>query len=182
VAFAAYVLATSLLPSATAFSLLYAWYFGFWRALILVSFASTSGATLAFLISRHLFREAWSRYYGSRLIRFNKALEREGAWYLFALRLTPVVPFFLINVIMGLTPIRTRTFWWVSQLGMLPGTAVYVYAGSSAPSLRVLAEEGPRGIPIFQLLLALSLLGVFPLVARAVVRRLRAGRGTEDVA
>jgi uncharacterized membrane protein YdjX (TVP38/TMEM64 family) len=173
IAFVLYALVTGILPSATVFSLLYAWFFGFWRGIVLVSFASTSGATLAFLISRYLFRDVLRGRYGRRLERINAALEQEGTWYLFALRLTPVVPFFVVNAIMGLTPMRTRTFWWVSQLGMLPGPAVYVYAGATAPSLRVLADRGMEGIPVVQLLAALCLLGCFPVVARAVVRRLR---------
>ena len=80
---------------------------------------------------------------GERLLKFNDALEREGPFFLFTLRLIPAVPFFIINAVMGPdTPIRTRTFWWVSQLGMLAGTAVYVYAGSRVPSLQTLAEKG----------------------------------------
>jgi uncharacterized membrane protein YdjX (TVP38/TMEM64 family) len=176
-AFGIYVLITGLsIPGSSVLSLLYGWYFRFWGAVILVSFAATAGATVAFLFSRYLFRDVVRQRFGKRLASVNEALEREGAFYLFALRLTPVIPYFVINALMGLTPMRTRTFWWVSQLGMLPGTFVYVYAGAAAPSLEVLAKDGLRGVPIFQMLLAFLLLGFFPLIARWLVRRLQAAK------
>ena len=140
-AFLIYVTVTGLsLPGAAAMTLIMGWYFGLVRAVILVSFASTLGATLAFLLSRFVLRNSVQQMFGDRLRSFNDALEREGAFYLFTLRLIPVVPFFVINVVMGLTRIRTWTFWWVSQLGMLAGTAIYVYAGSSIPGLTQLAD------------------------------------------
>lgn len=140
-AFLVYVAVTGLsLPGATALSLLYAWFFGFLPAVVLVSFASTAGATLAFLLSRYFFRDAVQNRFGDQLQSFNQALEREGAFYLFTLRLIPAVPFFVINAVMGLTNIPTRTFWWVSQVGMLAGTCVYVYAGASIPRLQQLAD------------------------------------------
>ena len=176
-AFGLYVLVAGLsIPGSSFMSLLYGWYFRFWGAVILVSFASTAGAAVAFLFSRYLFRDVVRRRFGRRLVTVNEALDREGAFYLFALRLTPVIPYFVVNALMGLTPMRTRTFWWISQLGMLPGTFVYVYAGASAPSLEVLAKEGLHGVPIFQLLLAFFLLGCFPLIARWIVRRMRVGK------
>lgn len=140
-AFLIYVLVTGLsLPGAAVLSLVYAWYFGFWRGLILISFASTSGATVAFLLSRYLLQESIQKRFGHRLKSFNESLEKEGAFYLFTLRLIPAVPFFVINVVMGLTRVRVWTFWWVSQVGMLAGTCIYVYAGSSIPSLAQLAD------------------------------------------
>ena len=140
-AFLLYVAVTGLsLPGAAALSLAYGWYFGWMRGVILVSFASTTGATVAFLLSRYLFREAIQGRFKAQLATFNRALEREGAFYLFTLRLIPAIPFFVINVVMGLTRIRTFTFWWVSQVGMLTGTFVYLYAGSSIPSLEHLAD------------------------------------------
>ena len=173
-AFAIYVIVTGLsLPGASAMSLLIGWLFGFWRALILVSFASTSGATLAFLLSRYLLRDWIQGRFGDRLHRFNDALDREGAFYLFTLRLIPAVPFFVINAVMGLTRIPVWTFWWVSQLGMLAGTCVYVYAGSTVPDLQTLAAHGARGILSPQLLIAFAGLGLFPLIARRVLQRLR---------
>ncbi len=166
-AFATYVAVTTLsLPAATGLTLICGWYFGFWRAALLVSFASTAGATLAFCLSRYLLREAMQHRFGDRLARFNEALERDGAFYLFSLRLMPVIPFFVVNAMMGLTPIRVRTFWWVSQLGMLPVTLIWVYVGASAPSLRVLAEQGLAGLPTVKLAIAFTLLGLLPLVVK----------------
>ncbi len=141
VVFAVYVLVTGLsVPGAAAMTLIVAWFFGFWKAVVLVSFASTAGATIAFLLSRYLLRETIQRRFAGQLVRFNEALEREGAFYLFTLRLIPAVPFFVINVVMGLTKLRVTTFWWVSQVGMLAGTCVYVYAGTTIPSLAQLAD------------------------------------------
>lgn len=173
-AFLIYVTVTGLsLPGAAVLTLVCGWFFGFWRGLLLVSFASTTGATVAFFVSRFLLRDSIQQRFGDRLAAFNQALEREGAFYLFMLRLIPAVPFFVINVVMGLTPIRPPTFWWVSQLGMLPGTAVYVYAGSSVPNLATLAEKGVSGILSPQLLVAFALLGLMPLVLKKIVQRLR---------
>ena len=166
-AYVLYVVVTGLsLPGAAVLSLAYGWLFGFWRGLVLVSFASTAGATIAFLMSRFLFRNAIRSRFGERLTAFNEALTREGAFYLFTLRLIPQVPFFIVNLLMGLTPLRTTTFWWVSQLGMLPGTCVYVYAGSSVSSLETLRDKGISGLVTWQLLLAFTLLGLFPLIVK----------------
>ncbi len=165
------------LPGATVLSLLYAWFFGLVAGVVLISFASTTGATIAFLLSRYLFRSAIQKKFGERLRRFNEALQREGAFYLFTLRLIPAIPFFVINVVMGLTPLKTFTYWWVSQVGMLPATFVYVYAGSSVPTLAQLAERGTSGILTPKILGALVLLGLFPLVARFAISRL-SSRGT----
>jgi len=166
-AFILYVVITGLsLPGAAVLSLAYGWLFGFARGLVLVSFASTAGATVAFLMSRFLFRDAIRSRFGDRLTAFSEALAREGAFYLFTLRLIPQVPFLVVNLLMGLTPLRTTTFWWVSQLGMLPGTCVYVYAGSSVSSLETLRDNGVSGLVTWQLLLAFTLLGLFPLIVR----------------
>lgn len=178
VAFGLYVGITGLsLPGAAAMSLIIAWLFGFGRAVVLVSFGSTTGATIAFLLSRYLLRQSVTERFGERLTHFNDALQREGAFYLFTLRLIPAVPFFVINAVMGLTPISVRTFWWVSQIGMLPGTLVYVYAGASVPNLRTLADEGINAVfsprQMTQILAAFVLLGVFPLIVRFLIRKFR---------
>lgn len=173
-AFVLYVTVTGLsIPGATVLTLLYAWFFGFVRGAILVSFASTAGATVAFLISRYLFRSAIQEKFGERLKQLNDSLEKEGPFYLFTMRLIPAIPFFVLNVVMGLTPLKTTTFWWVSQLGMLPGTLVYVYAGASVPTLLKLAEQGTSGILTSNLIAAFFLLGLFPLVARYVLSKFR---------
>ncbi|MFM9962722.1 MAG: TVP38/TMEM64 family protein [Planctomycetaceae bacterium] len=169
-AFAVFVVVTSLsLPVATGLTLFCGWYFPFWQAALLVSFASTTGATLAFWISRYLLRASVQLRFGDRLARFNEELERDGPIYLFTLRLLPVIPFFVINSVMGLTPIRTRTFWWVSQLGLLPVNFVWVAVGATAPSLRVLAEQGLAGLPILPITIAFALLGLFLLAIKKLL-------------
>ena len=173
-AFLVYVAVTGLsLPGAAVLTLVFGWYFDFLRAVLLVSFASTTGASLAFLLSRYVFRQAAQSRFGDRLRSFNAALARDGALYLFTLRLVPAVPFFVINLVMGLTPLRLGTFWWVSQVGMLPGTAVYVYAGAAVPDLQALSESGVGGIVSPQVLAAFVLLGLFPLLVKMVMRRFR---------
>lgn len=165
-----YVLITGLsLPGAAVLSLVYAWYLGFGPALVLISFASTMGASLAFLLSRYLFRDLFRRRFNQHLMSFNSSLEQEGAFYLFTLRLIPAVPFFIINLVMGLTPMKVRTFWWVSQLGMLPGTIVYCWAGASVPSLDQLVKGGVSGIITPHLFIGFVLLGTFPLIVRKLL-------------
>ena len=100
---------------------------------------------------------------------------------MFTLRLIVAVPFFVINVVMGLTPIRTRTFWWVSQIGMLPGTAVFVYAGDTVPDLESLAAKGAGGILSIELIGALMLLGIFPLVVKRIMARFRPDRPNHEL-
>src|SRR5688572_4976568 len=173
-AFALYVVVAGLsLPGAAAMSVLYGWLFGFWPALLLVSFASTSGATIAFLLSRYFFGQAIQARYGERLATFNAAMEREGAFYLFTLRVIPQAPFFVINAVMGLTKLRTVTFWWVSQVGMLPGTCLFVLAGANAPTLKKVAADGLSSILDWPLIAALILLGVLPLALKWLLQRVR---------
>jgi uncharacterized membrane protein YdjX (TVP38/TMEM64 family) len=170
IAFMVYVMATGLsLPGAAILTLFYGWYFDLVPGVILVSFASTAGATLAFLLSRFLFRDAIQNKFGDRLASFNQALQREGPFYLFTLRLIPAVPFFLINILMGLTPIKTWTYWWVSQIGMLPGTIVYVFAGSTVPDLKTLARDG-FSLPLTTWA-AFIFLGAFPFIVRRLMKR-----------
>ncbi|QDT12440.1 TVP38/TMEM64 family protein [Planctomycetes bacterium K23_9] len=176
VAFLVYVLVTGLsLPGAAALTLVFGWYFGFGPALIMISFASTIGATLAFLLSRYLLGEWVQSKFGNRLGTFNQHLDEQGAFYLFSLRLVPAVPFFVINLVMGLTKMKTWTFYWVSQVGMLLGTAVFVYAGSRVPDLNTLADEGVGAVfstsQLLQIFVAFTLLGVFPLVAKFLLNR-----------
>jgi len=174
IAFFIYVAVTAaFIPLATTMSFVYAWIFGFWTTLVLVSFASTAGATLAFLLSRHLIGKTIQKRFSDQLVKFNQAIEREGAFYLFLLRLTPALPYFVVNAVMGLTKLRIRTFWWVSQLGMLPGTCIYVYAGSRFPQGDELADQGMASILKPEIIIAFVLLGVFPLVIRRLVTRLR---------
>jgi uncharacterized membrane protein YdjX (TVP38/TMEM64 family) len=169
-AFLSYALATGAsVPGAAGMSLAVAWLFGFWRALLLISFASTLGATLAFLVSRWLLRDKVRTRFAASLSEIEQALERDGAKYLFLLRLVPLIPFFVINIVMGLTPIRLRTYWWVSQLGMLPGTVLFVAAGSSVKPLKELLQEGVTGLLTWQVVAAFSALGLLPFIARRAV-------------
>jgi uncharacterized membrane protein YdjX (TVP38/TMEM64 family) len=173
-AFGVYVGVTAAsLPVATLSTLVLAWLLGFWPGLLVVSFASATGATIAFLTSRFLMGDYVQSRYGERLARFNEMLDREGAYYLFALRLAPYVPFVVINLVMGLTRMRVRTFWWVSQLGMLPATAVYVSVGASLSGPREIQERGVAGILTWQLAAALVALGLLPLVGRYVAKAYR---------
>ena len=170
--FVLYVVVTALsLPGAAVMTLAGGALFGLGWGLLIVSFASTIGATLAFLVSRHLLRDSVQARFGERLRAINDGIARDGAFYLFTLRLVPVFPFFLINLLMGLTPIRAATFYWVSQLGMLPGTLVYVNAGTELAAVDSLA-----GILSPALLLSFALLGVFPLLARKLVAWAQARR------
>ena len=163
--FVTYVAVTALsLPGAAVMTLAGGALFGLGVGTLLVSFASSIGATLAFLVSRFLLRDWVQGRYGERLGAINKGMEKDGAFYLFTLRLVPVFPFFIINLLMGLTPIKTRTFYWVSQVGMLAGTLVYVNAGTQLARLDSLA-----GILSPGLLASFALLGVFPLLAKRLV-------------
>ena len=157
-----YVLVTALsLPGAALMTLLGGALFGLFGGTLLVSFASTLGATLAMLISRFMLRDWVQAKFSKRLMGINQGVEREGASYLFALRLVPVFPFVLINLAMGLTKLPVRTFWWVSQLGMLPGTLVYVNAGRELGQLNSLG-----GILSPSLIGAFLLLGLLPMLSR----------------
>jgi pyruvate/2-oxoglutarate dehydrogenase complex dihydrolipoamide dehydrogenase (E3) component/uncharacterized membrane protein YdjX (TVP38/TMEM64 family) len=163
--FILYILVTALsLPGAAVMTLAGGALFGFLPALLVVSFASSIGATFAFLVSRFLLRDWVQKRFKDRLAAINRGVEKEGAFYLFTLRLVPVFPFFVINLVMGLTPMRTRTFYWVSQVGMLAGTAVYINAGTQLGQI-----ESLGGILSPGLLFSFALLGIFPLVARKIV-------------
>jgi uncharacterized membrane protein YdjX (TVP38/TMEM64 family) len=165
-----YILVTALsLPGATVMTLVGGALFGLWVGLIVISFASTIGATLAFLVSRFVLRDAVQTRFGDKLRAINAGIEREGYLYLFTLRLVPIFPFFVINLAMGLTPIRTAVFYIVSQVGMLPGTFVYVNAGTQIGKLASL-----QGILSPGLLLSFALLGIFPLVAKKAVNWIKA--------
>jgi pyruvate/2-oxoglutarate dehydrogenase complex dihydrolipoamide dehydrogenase (E3) component/uncharacterized membrane protein YdjX (TVP38/TMEM64 family) len=168
--FVVYVAVTALsLPGAALMTLVAGAIFGLLWGTVIVSFASSIGATLAFLASRFLFRDAIQRRFGDKLRAINQGIEKEGAFYLFTLRLVPAFPFFVINLVMGLTPIPTRTFYWVSQVGMLLGTIVYVNAGTQIGQI-----ESLRGILSPTLLISFALLGVFPLIAKKIVDAIKA--------
>lgn len=170
--FAVYVAVTALsLPGAVPLTLAGGALFGLGLGTLVVSFASTLGATLAMLVSRHLLREAVQSRFGARLAEVDRGIARDGAFYLFTLRLVPVLPFFAINLLMGLTAMRVWTYAWVSQLGMLAGTLVYVNAGTQLAQISSL-----QGIVSPSLLGAFALLGVLPLAGRWLVSALKARR------
>ncbi|MGE0099342.1 MAG: FAD-dependent oxidoreductase [Hydrogenophaga sp.] len=163
--FGLYVLATALsLPGAVILTLAAGALFGLVAGTLIVSFASSVGATLAFLASRHLLRDGVQARFGNRLKAINDGMAQDGALYLFTLRLIPVFPFFLVNLLMGLTPIRTGTYYAVSQLGMLAGTLVYVNAGTQLGQLNSLSGILSPGV-----LLSFVLLGVFPMIAKSAL-------------
>jgi len=165
--FALYVAVTGAsLPGAAAMTLAAGAIFGLLWGVVIVSFASTFGATLALLASRFLLRDWVQGRFGDTLRPINEGVAREGAFYLFALRLVPAFPFVAVNLLMGLTPIRVWTYFWVSQVGMLAGTVVYVYAGTKLGEFRITAG----------LLIAFALLGVFPLAAKRVIDAVKARR------
>lgn len=139
--FLAYIAVTAFsIPGAAVVTLLGAALFGFWISLVLVSFASTIGATLAFLSSRYLLRDWVQTRFGKKLTTINQGVEKDGSSYLLSLRLIPVFPFFLINLLMGLTPMNVGRFYLTSQIGMLPGTAVYLNAGTQLANIDNLSD------------------------------------------
>lgn len=172
--FAVYVAVTGLsLPGATILTLAAGAIFGLVSGTLIASFAASIGATLAFVLSRLVLRDWVQSSFGERLAAINDGVRKDGGFYLFTLRLVPVFPFFLINLAMGLTQLGTLTFYWVSQLGMLLGTIVYVNAGTQLARIDRLADVASPG-----LLISFTLLGVFPLIAKKLVDRVKARRLT----
>lgn len=167
--FLIYVAATALsLPGAAIITLAGGAIFGLFWGTVIVSFASSIGATLAFLVSRFVLRSTVEDKFGKRLGEINRGVEKDGAFYLFTLRLIPVVPFFVINLLMGLTKMKALTFYWVSQVGMLAGTLVYVNAGTQLAQI-----ESLKGILSPGLIGSFVLLGIFPLIARKIVEAVK---------
>ncbi len=171
-----YITATALsLPGAVILTLAGGAMFGLVSGSIIISFSSSIGATLACAVSRYLLRDWVQNKFGDRLQKINTGMEKEGGFYLFTLRLVPVFPFFIINLVMGLTTIRLKTFYWVSQLGMLPATIVYVNAGKEIGEIDSLS-----GILSPGLILSFVLLGIFPIVAKKIIAKLRQERNTHE--
>ncbi len=170
--FAVYVVAAGAsLPGAALLTLLGGAIFGLWLGTLIVSFASTIGATLAFIAARFVLRDWVAARFGERLRAIDEGVRREGGFYLFTLRLVPLFPFFLVNLLMGLTAMPVRTFYWVSQVGMLAGTLVYVNAGTQLARIDSLAGIASPGV-----VLSFVLLGVFPLIGKRIVEMVRARR------
>jgi len=171
--FILYVVVTGLsIPGAAIMTLIAGALFGVVVGTIIVSFASTLGATLAFLSARFVLREWVQGKFGERLRAIDDGLEKDGAFYLFTLRLIPVFPFFVINLLMGLTRIKTGTFFWVSQLGMLPATIVFVNAGTQISRI-----ESTAGLLSPMLIASFVALALFPWVAKGLVALVQRSRG-----
>jgi dihydrolipoamide dehydrogenase len=165
-----YIAVTGLsLPGAVVLTLAGGAVFGLFWGVVIVSFASTIGATLSFLAARFLFRNSVQSRFGTRLQALNEGIDRDGAFYLFTLRLVPVFPFFMINLALGLTSLRVWTFYWISQIGMLAGTIVFVNAGTQLAKI-----ESVAGILSPALLGSFVLLGLFPLLAKKIVEMIQA--------
>jgi uncharacterized membrane protein YdjX (TVP38/TMEM64 family) len=163
--FIIYVLTTSLsLPGASPLGIAGGALFGFWVATLVVSFASTIGATLACFISRFLLRDWVQSKFSDKIAKVNEGIEKEGAFYLFTLRLIPIFPFWMINLVMGLTKMPLSRFYWVSQIGMLPGTMVYVNAGKELAKI-----ESVKGIFSPRLIISFALLGIFPIAVKKLM-------------
>ena len=159
---AIYIVVTALsLPGAAVMTLAGGAMFGFWIGCIVVSFASTIGATIACFVARFLLRDWVQNRFGDKLTSINKGIEKEGAFYLFSLRLVPIFPFFVINLAMGLTSIKLMTFYWVSQIGMVAGTMVYVNAGKELGQI-----ESLSGILSPGLIISFVILGLFPITIK----------------
>jgi uncharacterized membrane protein YdjX (TVP38/TMEM64 family) len=171
-----YIAVTALsLPGAAVMTLAGGAMFGLVTGTIVVSFASTIGATLACLVARYLLRDTIQNKFKDKLVRINEGMEKEGEFYLFSLRLVPVFPFFVINMVMGLTALPLRTFFWVSQLGMLPGTIVYVNAGRELAKIDSLAGVLSPG-----LLVSFVLLGLLPIITKKLLAFLRQRKSTDN--
>ena len=173
--FLVYVATTSLsLPGAAILTIAGGAFFGLIVGTLVVSFASATGATVACFVSRFVLRDWVQGKFGDKIVRINAGIEKEGAFYLFTLRLIPVFPFWMINLVMGLTKIPLRRFYWVSQLGMLPGTVVYVNAGRELAKI-----DSLRGILSPGLLISFVLIGIFPIAVKKLVALYRGRRGSD---
>ncbi len=165
--FILYVLVTTLsLPGAALLTLLGGALFGLWPGILLVSFAATLGATLAMLVSRYLLRDWVQRRFAGPMRTVNDGVARDGAFYLFALRLMPLFPFFVVNLLAGVTTLGVRRYWWVSQLGMLPGAVVFLNAGHQLGQIAALRDILSPGV-----VFAFMLLGLLPLIVRWLFAR-----------
>jgi len=169
--FVIFVAATLFLPIAALMTVIAGALFGFWKGALVASFAAALAAVLAFWLSRFILHDSIQRHFGERLAAVNAGVARDGPFYLFSMRLVPVIPFFIINLVMGLTPMQSRTFYWVTQLGMLAGILVYVNAGTQLAEVEQLSD-------VFSpdLIASLALLGILPLLGKKILGLLRRRR------
>ena len=164
-----YIISAALaLPFALMLTILSGAIFGLTLGIIIASFSSTIGATICFLISRYIAKDFIQNKYKKQLLKFNEGFKKEGAFYLFAIRLTPIFPFFIVNIVMGLLQITTIKFYFISQIAMLPATLLYVYAGVQISSLKSISD-----IISPELLILLFLIGIFPILSKKLIDRYR---------
>ena len=163
----------ALVPGTRGKAVVFAWFFGFWQALLLVNFSLTAAAMAAFYISRHFVRELIQERYKAKLITANRALEREGAWYVILLRVLPV-PYSLTNYLLGATNVSPRTFWWSTHVGLIPSNVAFVFVGSQLPSLGQIANEGFAAIFSWELAIGVTVLSLLPFVIHWLATRFRA--------
>ena len=164
-----YIISAALaLPFALMLTILSGAIFGLTLGIIIASFSSTIGATICFLISRYIAKDFIQNKYKTQLLKFNEGFKKEGAFYLFAIRLTPIFPFFIVNIVMGLLQITTIKFYFISQIAMLPATLLYVYAGVQISTLKSISD-----ITSPELLILLFLIGIFPILSKKLIDRYR---------
>ncbi len=167
IVFIIYTLAFAIgIPLGAAMTIIVGWCFDFVPALVLASFGSTAGGALAFLNSRYFLRSRMKSWLSGTLKKFDAELRQNAAFYLFISRLIPQIPFILVNLVMGLSPISLKTFWWVSQLSMLPALIIFVWIGQSLPNLQKVVDEGISSVLSWQLMVGIAAMGVIPLLIR----------------
>lgn len=162
----------SLVPGTRGKAIVCGWLFGFWAGVVLVNFALTAAAVVAFLVSRYLVGEIVQSRFARQVSWANTALEREGAWYVILLRVVPV-SFSLTNYLLGATTVKVRTYWWATQVGVLPGNLAFVFLGAGLPSLREIAEQGVLSLFSWELMVGFVLLSLLPLAVHRLVQFLR---------
>ena len=156
-------------------SLVFGWLFGLWQGVLLANFGLTIAAVVMFLVSRYLLHEGLRSRFGAYMARLDKTIETDGAYYLFALRMMHS-PYTFLNYAMGATCLKTRSFWWATQVGLLPGNVLFTYAGTQLPTLQEVADQDLISVATPQMIVAFVLVGVFPLAIRWIVRRIWWGR------
>ena len=181
IAYLVYVV-VSLVPGTTGKSLIFGWLFGLWQGVLLVNLGLTTAAMLAFLVGRYLIRDAVQSKFGYYLHRVNEVFRQDGASYLFTLRMMHA-PFTVTNYVMSATSIRTRPFWWATQLGMLPGNILFVYAGTRLPTIEEASARGVSSVFSPQLVAIFMVIALFPFVARWAMRCFwkRQGERKDDI-
>lgn len=173
-------IALSFFPPTAGKAVVFGWLFGLCRGILLANFGLTIAAIVMFLVSRYVLHETLRSRFGEHMVRLDKAIETDGAYYLFALRMMHA-PYTFLSYAMGTTSLKTRSFWWATQVGLLPGNVLFIYAGTQLPTLQEVSDQGLTSIASPQLIVAFVLVGVLPLVVRWVVRHIWRGRKKGDI-